>query len=44
MAQQSNEFRIQYRDILPPNALGYRLKLLSQAIERRFQDLLELRA
>ncbi len=41
MVQQSNEFRLQYQDILPPNALGYRLKLLSQAIDRRFQALLD---
>ncbi len=31
----------QYQDILPPNALGYRLKLLSQLIDRKFQDLLD---
>ena len=33
--------RTQYQDILPPNALGYRLKLLSQLIDRKFQDLLD---
>jgi DNA-binding MarR family transcriptional regulator len=41
MAQSSNEFYTQYQDILPPNALGYRLKLLSQLIERRFQEILD---
>ncbi|OUL23949.1 hypothetical protein BV378_20140 [Nostoc sp. RF31YmG] len=40
MVQPSNEFRTQYQNILPPNALGYRLKLLSQLIDRQFQDLL----
>ncbi len=40
MVQPSDEFRTQYQNILPPNALGYRLKLLSQLIERKFQDLL----
>lgn len=41
MAEQSNQFRIHYQAILPPNALGYRLKLLSQAIDRRFQGILD---
>lgn len=41
MVQHNDEFRIQYQGILPPNALGYRLKLLSQAIERRFQEVLD---
>lgn len=41
MVQQSNEFFIKYQDILPPNAMGYRLKLLSQIIDRRFQEILD---
>lgn len=41
MVEPIDEFYIQYQDILPPNALGYRLKLLSLAIERRFQDVLD---
>jgi DNA-binding MarR family transcriptional regulator len=41
MPQRSNEFYKKYQDILPPNALGYRLKLLSQSIDRQFQDLLD---
>lgn len=41
MVQPDNEFHTQYQDILPPNALRYRLKLLSQAIDRRFQALLD---
>ncbi|BAZ15436.1 transcriptional regulator, MarR family protein [Calothrix sp. NIES-4071] len=41
MVPQRNTFRIQYQDILPPNALGYRLKLLSQAIDRQFQEILD---
>jgi DNA-binding MarR family transcriptional regulator len=41
MTQPHDEFRSQYHNILPPNALGYRLKLLSQLIERKFQDLLD---
>jgi len=40
MVQPSDEFHTQYQNILPPNALGYRLKLLSQLIERKFQELL----
>jgi DNA-binding MarR family transcriptional regulator len=41
MVQSDNEFQTRYQTILPPNALAYRLKLLSQLIERRFQDLLD---
>ncbi|MBW4519419.1 MAG: MarR family transcriptional regulator [Scytolyngbya sp. HA4215-MV1] len=41
MVEPDDEFFVQYRDILPPNALGYRLKLLSLVIERRFQDILD---
>lgn len=41
MVSRSDEFRKQYQNILPPNALGYRLKLLSQVIERRFQEILD---
>jgi DNA-binding MarR family transcriptional regulator len=41
MPPSSNEFHDQYQDILPPNALGYRLKLLSQVIDRRFQAILD---
>jgi DNA-binding MarR family transcriptional regulator len=40
MGKQTDEFRIRYQDVLAPNALGYRLKLLSQTIERRFQEVL----
>lgn len=41
LAEPEDEFLVQYRAILPPNALGYRLKLLSLVIERRFQDVLD---
>lgn len=41
MVQGSVPFRIQYQAILPPNALGYRLKLLSQIIDRQFQAILD---
>ncbi|MBO3460333.1 MarR family transcriptional regulator [Aetokthonos hydrillicola Thurmond2011] len=41
MPERSNEFYTQYQHILPPNALGYRLKLLSQSIDRQFQDILD---
>lgn len=41
MVSHPHEFRKRYQDILPPQALGYRLKLLSQAIDRRFQEILD---
>lgn len=41
MIPQRNTFSTKYQNILPPNALGYRLKLLSQAIDRQFQEILD---
>lgn len=41
MVLQDRNFSAQYHNILPPNALGYRLKLLSQAIDRQFQAILD---
>ncbi len=41
MTSQDEEFFLQYYNILPPNALGYRVKLLSQAIDRQFQAILD---
>jgi len=41
MLLDSGEFRDRYQDILPPHALGYRLKLLSQIIDRHFQAILD---
>ncbi len=41
MIPQRNTFSTKYQNILPPNALGYRLKLLSQAIDRQFQKILD---
>jgi MarR family transcriptional regulator, organic hydroperoxide resistance regulator len=31
----------QYTDVLPPNSSGYRLKMLTQMISRKFQDQLD---
>jgi MarR family transcriptional regulator, organic hydroperoxide resistance regulator len=39
--QDRVSFSEQYADVLAPNSLVYRMKLLSQLMERRFQQMLE---
>lgn len=41
MPKNQQSFLEQYGNVLPPVALGYRIKLLTQEIQRRFQETLD---